>query len=184
MNLNRQIYRTDNNDTKKFLFGYNFWRSTRSSFYFIFFSRVHHLFIRPPTHFDVHHHASSLQSVPAIAITCKMVMIRMVKRTSNVPVSLAVSEKSSPSEPTFLASGDDGCDGVDAVVVAAVSAATGAAAASGKAVGGCSGTVDIFVAVSNYGSFFLGKGFFTSHVCLTHTFVLFRIFFASSKMAS
>lgn len=30
--------------------------------------------------------------------------------TSNVPVSLAVSEKSSPSEPTFLASGDD-CGG-------------------------------------------------------------------------
>lgn len=77
-------------------------------------------------------------------------MIEVEKRTSNVPVSLAVSEKSSPSEPTFLASGDDGCDGVDVVVAAgAAGAAAAAAAAAGKVVG-CSGTVDIFVDVSNF----------------------------------
>lgn len=64
--------------------------------------------------------------------------------TSNVPVSLAVSEKSSPSEPTFFASGDDGCDGGDVVAVAAAAASPAVGAAAAGNVVGC----DIIATVS------------------------------------
>lgn len=91
--------------------------------------------------------------------------------TSNVPVSLAVSEKSSPSEPTFLASGDCGgwdgggcgcscccscCCGISSATTTAAGSASTAAAAddddgadAAAAVGGGDGgdddscTVDI-----------------------------------------
>lgn len=127
-----------------FVFDYYF-VFTLLSIHFFLLLICEHRFIHP------HKYTSSLMASNHLFIFFRRWCQWKNEHTSNVPVSLAVSEKSSPSEPTFFASGDDGCDGIDVVVVVAADAAAptvaaaDVAAAAGKAVGCACGTVDIFV---------------------------------------